>query len=187
MNELNNVEERETVLTGSDDRAGNPTLFGRKSVLIGVAASVGVALANAAMPSSAMAAGTLKSVAASQNAYAPRWVPSTPYALGQQIISPKNDVVAANAAHTSSATFTADEAQWTVSSTFARAGVGTAGVLTPSLIVETSTGVWPGDAPVRPPGQYPIIFSGASDPADPTHGIATPARITGGDIWLKRL
>ena len=184
---MNNVEERETGLAGSDDRAGNPNLFGRKSVLMGLAASVGVALANAALPSSAMAAGTVKPIAASPNPNAPKWTPSTAYALGQQIISPKNDVVAANAAHRSSATFTADEAKWTLSSTFARATVGTAGLLTSSLIVETSTGVWSGDAPDRAPGQYPIIFSGTSDPADPTHGIATPARITGGDIWLKKL
>jgi hypothetical protein len=184
---MNNMEERETGLAGSDDRAGDPILFGRKSVLMGVAASVGVALANATLPSSAMAAGTVKPIAASQNPYAPKWTPSTAYALGQQIISPKNDVVAANAAHSSSATFTADEAKWTLSSTFARATVGTAGLLTSSLIVETSTGVWSGDAPARTPGQYPIIFSGTSDPADPTHGIATPARITGGDIWLKKL
>jgi len=180
------LEQQETGLTGSDDRADKPSLIGRKSVLMGVAASVGAVLANATLPSTAMAAG-IKPIAASQDPYAPRWTPSTPYALGQQIISPKNDVVTANAAHTSSATFAADEARWTLSSTFARATVGNPGLLTSSMIVEISTGVWSGDAPARTPGQYPIIFSGTSDPADPTHGIATPARINEGDIWLKKL
>jgi hypothetical protein len=105
-------------LEGPDNRAGKSSLVGRKSVLMGLAASMGVALVNAAQPSSAMAAGTVKPVAATTPIYAPKWTPSTSYALGQQIISPNNDVVTAKAAHRSSTTFTPDQAKWTLSSTF---------------------------------------------------------------------
>jgi hypothetical protein len=64
---------------------------------------------------------------------------------------------------------------------------GTAGPLTSSAIVETSTGVWSGDAPVRTAGQYPVIFSGVSDPADVTNGITTPTNIGADDIWLQQI
>jgi len=46
-----------------------------------------------------------------------KWAPLTVYALGQQILSPNNDVVSATAAHTSGATY--NPANWTLSSTFA--------------------------------------------------------------------
>jgi len=44
--------------------------------------------------------------------------PGTVYALNQQILSPNNDVVAANVAHTSAAAFTTDVAKWVLSSTY---------------------------------------------------------------------
>jgi len=43
--------------------------------------------------------------------------PATPYTLGQQVLSPNNDVVSAIAAHTSGASYT--PANWTLSATFA--------------------------------------------------------------------
>jgi len=48
----------------------------------------------------------------------PRWAPTTVYTLGQQVVSPNNDVVSAIAAHTSGAGFA--PANWSGSSTFAR-------------------------------------------------------------------
>lgn len=51
-------------------------------------------------------------------------------------------------------------------------------------IIETSLGVWSGDAPARAAGVKPIEFRGASDPADPTNGITTPANINNGDTWI---
>ena len=50
----------------------------------------------------------------------PRWAPTTAYTLGQQVVSPGNDVVSAIAGHTSGSTFT--PANWTLSSTYARVG-----------------------------------------------------------------
>jgi Right handed beta helix region/Pectate lyase superfamily protein len=97
--------------------AGDPTLLGRKSVLIGMAASVGVVFATAAQPS-AMATGTVKPIAATQTTYALKWTPSTAYARGQQVISPDNDVVSAKVAHTSTAAYAADTLKWSLSSTF---------------------------------------------------------------------
>jgi len=47
-----------------------------------------------------------------------KWAPATAYTLGQQILSPNNDVVSAIAAHTSGATYAA--ANWTLSSTYDR-------------------------------------------------------------------
>ena len=50
-------------------------------------------------------------------------------------------------------------------------------------IIETATGTWSGDAPVRTAGVNPIEFRGWSDPADATNGITTPANIRDTDIW----
>jgi hypothetical protein len=61
------------------------------------------------------------------------------------------------------------------------AGIGS-GPTSALTIVETATGVWSGDAPVRTVGVNPIEFRGWSDPAGGS-GIATPARINAGDIW----
>jgi hypothetical protein len=49
-----------------------------------------------------------------------KWQPSTAYALGQQVISPNNDVVKANTAHTSSAAYATDVAKWDLSASYAR-------------------------------------------------------------------
>jgi hypothetical protein len=84
-------------------------LLGRKSVLIGMAASVGFLVAKVTQPSS---------VSGDTDTRVARWAPFTAYAVGQQVISPKNDVVTAKFAHTSSATFTSDAAKWTLSSTY---------------------------------------------------------------------
>jgi len=46
----------------------------------------------------------------------PRWAPTMAYTLGQQVVSPGNDVVSAIAGHTSGSTFT--PANWTLSSTY---------------------------------------------------------------------
>ena len=52
------------------------------------------------------------------------------------------------------------------------------------VIVETSTGVWSGDAPSRTGGEYPITFIGATDPTDGSDGIDTPANINDYDTWI---
>lgn len=96
-------------VAGSTDGSGKPRLLGRKSVLTGMAASIGIVLANASPPS----AGAVGSVT-----YVPTWAPSTDYVLGEQIISPNNDVVSANVTHTSSAAYDADAVKWTLSSTY---------------------------------------------------------------------
>jgi hypothetical protein len=50
------------------------------------------------------------------------------------------------------------------------------------VLIETTTGNWSGDAPVRTTGVNPIEFRGWSDPAG-SNGINTPANIRNGDIW----
>ena len=107
--------------TPAADRPGGLPLLGRKSVLMGMLAS-GFVVANAAAATTASAAGTVKPVAANQPASAAKWAPATIYARGVQVISPNNDIVSANVAHTSAATFPPDVAKWTLSSTFALAG-----------------------------------------------------------------
>lgn len=60
--------------------------------------------------------------------------------------------------------------------------------LSPMMIVETSTGVWSGDAPARTDGDYPILFVGlsaTSDPSDGTNGIDTPANINDSDVVVR--
>jgi hypothetical protein len=93
------------------DGAEVSTLLGRKSVLMWMAATMGIVVANTGQPSAAASA-TVSSVST--------WAPSTAYALGQQIINPNNDVVAAKAAHTSSAVYATDMELWTLSNTFGR-------------------------------------------------------------------
>src|SRR5665811_2261364 len=103
---------------GSVDKARGATLLERKSVLIGIAASMGIAFVNTEWPSGA-AAGTVKPIAATQPTYAPRWTPKTAYVLGQQVISPNNDVVSAKVDHTSSTAIVTDQAKWALSSSYA--------------------------------------------------------------------
>lgn len=106
----------------SRDQARGP-LLGRKSVLMGMLAS-GFVVNGAA---SAAAAGTVKPIAATQPPYAPKWTPATPYPLGQQVLSPNNDVVSAKIAHTSSAAYATDAAKWALSPTYALKGEGGVG------------------------------------------------------------
>jgi hypothetical protein len=90
-------------------------LMGRKSVLMGMAGSMGLVLAT--RPSSATAAGTTKpSAIAATQTYVPKWTPDTAYVTGQQVVSPNNDVVSTSVAHTSGSTFNA--ANWSLSTTY---------------------------------------------------------------------
>jgi hypothetical protein len=102
---------------------GGQALLGRKSVLMGMAATMGVAMATAAQSSPAFAAGTTKPVASTTPNYIPKWAPSTAYVRGQQVVSPNNDVVSTKAAHTSSAAYATDMSKWTISSTYVSVGV----------------------------------------------------------------
>ncbi len=104
-------------LVRSKHRASDPPMLGRKSVLMGMLTS-GFVIANAAQPS-ATAAGTVKpgAIAATTPTYLTKWAASQAYVRGQQVVSPNNDVVSANVAHTSGSTFNA--ANWSVSSTYA--------------------------------------------------------------------
>jgi hypothetical protein len=115
MNPLGIVAEADAPLTGSRNGAGVPPLWGRKAVLTGIAASMGILFANAARPSVATAA---TGDTAGTPTYTQSWAPSTSYALGQQVISPDNDVVSANIAHNSSADFVTDVQKWTRSVTY---------------------------------------------------------------------
>lgn len=103
------------------ERAVDRHLLGRKSVLMGLLTS-GFVIANAVQPS-ARASGTVKPIAAPQPAYIAKWMPSTVYLSGQQVITPNNDVVSAKAAHTSSAAYSTDATKWTLGYTYARAGL----------------------------------------------------------------
>jgi hypothetical protein len=98
-------------------RPEGPAMLGRKSVLMGMLTS-GFVIAGAAKAPAA-SAGTVKPIVGTQPTYALKWTPSTAYALGQQVISPNNDVVSADVAHTSSSAYASDVAKWTLSPTFA--------------------------------------------------------------------
>ena len=116
VNALDIPERDDIVLRHFDDRAKNPHVLGRKSVLMGILAS-GFLATNARLPEAT--AGTTKPIAATQPSYAPLWAPSTTYLRGQQIVSPNNDVLSAKLAHTSSSAFPTDQANWALSSTYA--------------------------------------------------------------------
>ena len=119
MSIKNIAGEGDAELTVPDERQVARPLLGRKSVLLGMLTS-GFVIANAGNPSAANA-GTIKPrpIAATLPAYAANWTPTTAYAAGQQVISPRNDVVSANVAHTSSAAFANDKMKWTFSATYA--------------------------------------------------------------------
>jgi Polysaccharide lyase len=97
-------------------------VIGRKSVLVGllatgfVATQAGKAFAATAAPA---AVATAAPAAVVPVAVA-TWAPSQAYALGQQVITPSNDVATAAVAHTSSAAFATDTLKWTLSSSFVR-------------------------------------------------------------------
>ena len=100
-------------------------MLGRKSVLMGILTS-GFVVANAARPSDAIASGTVKPIAVTQPTSAPTWTTNTAYALGQQVISPNNDVVSAKVAHTSSASYASDTLKWALSATYLTQALGVA-------------------------------------------------------------
>jgi len=120
MNAMDIAKNSNTGSKRPADAATRSPLLGRKSVLMGILTS-GFVIANAGQ-SSAVAAGTRKpsAIAATVPATVPRWAPQTGYVLGQQVISPNNDVVSAKMAHTSSSDYPTDTAKWTLSATFGR-------------------------------------------------------------------
>jgi hypothetical protein len=160
-------------LTGVGDREGAPAKLGRKSVLLGMLAS-GFVVANAAHPSSA-SAGTIKpgAIGATQPAYVPWWAPATPYAKGTQIISPGNDVVSANVAHTSSTVYSADVAKWTLSRSYARDevfvnvltfGAKGDGTTDDTAAINAAIKASPGKVLLFPPGRtYNIVQTSDAD------------------------
>src|SRR5450631_767318 len=122
MSAQDTVERGDAGSARPGDRGAAPRLLGRKSVLMGMLTS-GFVIANVAKPSNA-AAGTVKpsSIVAAQPTFASMWTSATAYPLGQQVISPNNDVVSANVAHTSSAGYVTDTSKWTLSSSFGPRG-----------------------------------------------------------------
>jgi len=88
--------------------------------------------------------------------------PGTVYALNQQIISPNGDVVKANVAHTSSAAYATDVANWDLSGTFGTAAAVAAKVTTT-------------DRPVSLRGQPGIDWTGAIDSAAAVQAVITAA------------
>ena len=140
------------------DDVAQPSLLGRKSVMMGLLTS-GVMIAEAARPSSA-AAGTIKSIAATPPPYAPIWAPATAYELGEQVVSPNNDIVSANVAHTSSTAYATDTAKWTLSSTYDRIAVDSAGAVVSTDDLHPKIWQTPGG------GNWHIDTQTASDPED---------------------
>jgi len=116
MSAKDSARKGDTRPAGAEDRVRNPSLLGRKSVLMGMLTS-GFVIANAAQPSVA-SAGTVKPIAATQPAYVAKWTPATTYPAGAQVICPYNDVVSTKVAHTSSAAYSSDAAKWTLSPSF---------------------------------------------------------------------
>lgn len=110
----------EPAKAGSKSQERHPPMLGRKTVLMGMLTS-GFVIADTVQPSQATA-GTVKPspIAATQAANIPKWTPSTIYVLGQQVISPNNDVVSANIRHTSSTGYASDTTKWTLSTSYAR-------------------------------------------------------------------
>jgi hypothetical protein len=149
------------------DGVAGPPLLERKSVLMGLLTS-GFVAANVVQSSSAVAV-TVKPtpIAATLSAYVARWTPSTAYTFGQQLISPNNDVATANVAHTSSSSFSADIAKWTLSSTYARqevfvnvlaAGVKGDGVTDDTAAINAAITANPGKVLLFPAGRtYQIV------------------------------
>src|SRR5664280_2502571 len=89
-------------------------VMGRKSVLVGLLAAGFVASAAGKASAATVTPAATTPVAVST------WAPAQAYALGQQIITPSNDVATAAVAHTSSAAFATDTLKWTLSSSFVR-------------------------------------------------------------------
>lgn len=62
-----------------------------------------------------------QTVAAANAAYAARWVTGKAYASGDKVISPNNDIVTANMAHTAAA-YATDAAKWDLSASYLKRG-----------------------------------------------------------------
>jgi hypothetical protein len=86
--------------------------------IVAIASSASASATSAAAAAAAAAAVGTSSNSAIDNRV--KWQPSTAYALGQQVLSPNNDVVKANTAHTSSAAYATDVAMWDLSASYAR-------------------------------------------------------------------
>jgi hypothetical protein len=176
-------------LTRAQDRVDGTPLLGRKSVLMGIVAS-GFVAANVAHPSSA-SAGTIKPVAAPQPAYVFKWAPATAYSVGQQVISPNNDVVSANVAHTSSAAFATDSAKWTLSASYARQeifvnvlalGVKGDGTTDDTLAINAAIAANPGKVLLFPGGRTYQIRADLSGGGG--HGGGITLNKAGTVLWL---
>lgn len=143
------------------ERTGVPPLLGRKSLLLGMAASIGVIFANPALPSAAAATEPVSPL---------KWTPFTAYNLGQQVISPNNDVVSSKVAHTSSAGYFTDAAKWNLSCTYQSA-------------IELEVGNY---------GSPQAAINAAQELAVPvvvkfgrgTHTLASPLTVTASDVTL---
>ena len=175
------TEKGHAPLARSGDRAGDLPLLGRKSVMMGILTS-GIVIATAGQPSAAAAATVTN---------ASSWTPSTAYVLGQQVISPNNDVVSAKVAHTSSATYPADAVKWTLSSTFARhdgfvnvlaAGVKGDGITNDTVAINAAITANPGKVLLFPAGRTYQISADLGRGAD--HGGGIRLNQAGTVLWL---
>jgi len=158
-------------------RKESDRLLGRKSMLLGALAS-GVAAVSVAQAPAASArtvrrgARTVRPVAATPPDTALTWAPATIYALGQQVVSPNNDIVSANVAHTSSAAYASDLALWTLSSTYALAGGASGAGL--AIVSPNSDGTY-----TKPAGtpMYLAFQAAARLPADWSYCLSTASTL----------
>lgn len=133
MNAMDHAAKGDPVLADCVDGEVDPTILGRKSVLLGMAATMGLVIASAGQSSAAAAVVTAT--------YAPTWVGSTIYKHGQQVLSPNNDVVAAKFEHTSSADYATDIENWALSSTYDRKNSRVWNVLDNGMTVGTNISI----------------------------------------------
>jgi Right handed beta helix region len=169
MSTRNTADRDETDSAGSGHTTEGSRLLGRKSVLVGMLAS-GFAIAGATQPPAA-AAGVVGALADNQPPYAPRWAALTDYETGQQVISPGNDVVSAGVTHTSSTSFSADTANWTLSSSFASKATETT-VTSGRLSQQSLTAAYPEVGNVVGPGIDP---TGATECSEAIQSILSDA------------
>jgi hypothetical protein len=147
----------------------------------------GFVVANAAQPSAT--AGTIKPIAATTTAFVSKWGPAMAFVRGDQVVSPNNDVVSANVAHTSSAAFANDAEKWTLSSTYARqevlvnvlaAGVKGDGVTDDTAAINAVITANPGKVLLFPAGRIYQI----SQAADSDAGGGITLNQPGTTLWL---
>ena len=138
-------------------------MLGRKSLVVGALTSVGLVVADATRASAAEVLDPMAAV--------PKWAPYTQYAGGRQVISPKNDVVAAKVAHRSSAAYATDTAKWALSSSYALIAepIGAAAQATANAAMATvNHGANPATA--RPVGAPAVYWVGTVEPANAVNG-----------------